>query len=415
MLDLQRYAAMQQMNQARPPQQGGGQIPPMQNAPQPAPYNPISEGTRLGMQAAKESIRLDDEQRQNAMKSGIMSFITNAAKPGTGSGFSGFLRSVSQGLEPGMNAYNQEASRAQANNHVLLSNQLEAERQHRKEMWDRERAAQKDQFERQWLGIEQAKANRLSKEDAKLQKIADKKNKLISEGKIPEGALLWEEQTPGMISQNNKDLQERRKEVRFAKEGMHTLQKMKELMLKKENKHLWNSFGKILDIADNKDPSVWNNFLSSFNQREITALQIMRKYTTKLGLYDLKSMGGRPSDILKKAVFAATPSANMTPEAFDQIASDVTEGFRETAKDQDSLLKAEKYGAYIPRSLSMYEEGQIKGAQDAQSGGDNQDPGMILQRIKEQYPEFTTMIDDETGQPLTDEQILMGAKANGLY
>jgi hypothetical protein len=327
-----------------------------QQQPQQQAYNPITAGSLAGMESARRSLDMDAQERQRAMGLAIARFGAGLSQPGHGPGFAGALSAVNSNIYPAMQSYIGEEDKVAGLKAHLLRQQMELERHKRQEDYKRERDKVEDRFMQEKIGILKDKTYRQ-------EKLEERRQGLVEKGEMPEDGMFYAEQTPAQIQQNTKDMMERRKEVIFAKDAVKTINRMEDIMGAPENKHLWNSYALVLDAADQKNKSLLNQTLRGMNKKDTDTLTKLYKYQTRLGLQELKGMGGRPSDITKKAVFAATPSGEMSPEAGLPILKDMKNHFRETVDLEEKKMKnAAKYRFYYPRPLGAegIEEGKTR-------------------------------------------------------
>ncbi len=317
----------------------------MQQAP-----NPINSGATQGMQAARQSIEAGANDRKRAMGMALMRMGHGMGQPAPAPGFAGALQNINNSILPSAQMYNNELDRGQAINAQLMNQQIEYQmaQQRRQDMLMRH--VQQDQLERERMASHR-RDSKAQMEALKEMQLEEKRQKLIADGIMPETGQLDATLTKQQLNNHDKEVAERRKEVESSAHAIKYIEKMRSIINKPENKNLWNSFSQIVNNIDSKDPTLWNNFLKGFNKREINELNILKKYWNSLGVLQIKSIGGRPTDILKKTIFEAIPGGNLSPEAFNPIADEMTEDFRTIESDKDLLNNMAKYRFYAPRKF----------------------------------------------------------------
>lgn len=103
--------------------QGGSQPLPVPGASSPSPSpntNPLSAGINTGMKAARHSYDMDEEQKEDAMRSAMSTLTSQAANPFYGSGFAGALGALNANLNPAIQNYlsHKDKYREQNKEHV---------------------------------------------------------------------------------------------------------------------------------------------------------------------------------------------------------------------------------------------------------------------------------------------------------
>ena len=87
---------------------------------QSADQNPIAAGASKGMDAARQSMQMNDQQRSRAQGLAILNFLANKGTPEQGSGFGGALGAIAQGLPAAGQAYHASRQQDEANNYKLM-------------------------------------------------------------------------------------------------------------------------------------------------------------------------------------------------------------------------------------------------------------------------------------------------------
>lgn len=332
-------------------QQGGGQSAPPPSAPPPpmltqTGYNPITAGTLAAMKSAKQSIGADDDDRRKAMGMAMMQFAHGMGKTGYGSGIGGAINAASQNLFPAYQTYQGGIDNSQARNHIMLNNQLEMERQHRAEEYRRQRDIQEDRISRERMHVDKSTQRDMMKQ----LHLEQKSERMIAEGKMPAGATLIESMTPGEKQQVHKEMSESLNEGIAALKGKSILGKMDNII--SSNPGLWNSYAQIV-AAEESDPTLAKQMMAKLNKPDLDKIKILQKYTNSLGLNEIKTIGGRPTDILKKTVFEAVASGKLSPEAFKEIKTSMEEGFDKSVSQAQISKEGLKNRWYMPKELNV--------------------------------------------------------------
>lgn len=139
---LLNYMQSIESQQQQQPQQYQGQQPQEQQQMPPQEGSPFMNGANAAIQAAKQSLGMNQQEKQRAEGLAIMSFFSNLSKGGYGSGLNGRLAGITQSLNPAVQAYMQEQ-----NNVAALNSQLQsqyAEQQQQQEMMQQKMAHQQE-------------------------------------------------------------------------------------------------------------------------------------------------------------------------------------------------------------------------------------------------------------------------------
>jgi hypothetical protein len=310
-------------------------------------YNPITAGTIAAMKSAKQSIQADDDDRRRAMGMAMMQFAHGLGKTGYGSGLNGALNAVNQNLFPAYQTYQSGIDNSEAKNQNMLINQLSLEQQHRGEQYRRQRDKEEDALARERMHTDRT----AQREMANQLRLEQKAEKLRSEGKMPEGATLFESMPSGVQRDSHKEMSDTLKEGLSAIKGKKILSNMEEII--SSNPHLWNSYAQIIAAEESKNPTLANQLLAKLNKNDLDKIKILQKYTNSLGINEMKSVGGRPTDILKKTIFEAVASGKLSPEAFKEIKHSMEENFDTSISYATQAEEGLKYGWYKPTSLGQ--------------------------------------------------------------
>ena len=99
----------------------------------PQPPDVFSKGASAAIQTAKQSLKMNDEEKRRAEGLAIMSFFTNLSRGGFGPGLKGNLAGITQSLNPAVQTYLQQQDQTAALN-AQLGAQYEKKLQHQQTM-----------------------------------------------------------------------------------------------------------------------------------------------------------------------------------------------------------------------------------------------------------------------------------------
>lgn len=160
----------QQMSQSQGrPQPPQGQMPP-QSAPMPPEQypNPIGAGTQAAIEAARQSISLNEPQRQQGWGTFIKHMghaMGQVGRPGEPTqGLGRVISRMNAGMMPAMEAHDMEDARARHENFILVKQHHEMQRQARKEEFMREKFEAENAYNRRYLNIMEGKIGKSKKE-----------------------------------------------------------------------------------------------------------------------------------------------------------------------------------------------------------------------------------------------------------
>jgi hypothetical protein len=363
---MQKYRMLQQMQQNQQAQQNpeSGQGTPQM------PGGPLSAGSMQGIEAARNSIgaasqaiRPTDIQNNRALGMALMHFA-NRPVPEAGSGFAGNLGSVNAAFLPAAQAYQQEQNNAENINAQLL--QYQQRLQHQRVQEEARKETQRARLEaaerpyRQMTAYQQAMLNRAPKESKEEHQYANAEKRrasLQAQGVLPEGAVLFDE-IP------DKDLRKAKiKEVETAKnmypaavENIRSLDEMQKII--NRNPRLWKQYSTILSAevdADN-NPGLFKKLVSNISEKDKSDFQLLEKYKSDLTINTIKTLPGRPTDLVKKEVIKSLAGSGTTPKAFAGIRKKMTRVNQHTARQAKQARSAWEHGYSVPFDNSSLDE-----------------------------------------------------------
>lgn len=225
--------AMMQMAIQQPPQQ-------QQQPVEQQPNNPIMSGANAGMQAARNSMRMGDDDRQRALGFALMHFGRSMGNPALGGeGGNGQFGRIAQSIGPGTDAYMDYEKNAI--NHNILAQQMEDRRlqEINREKLHRDEMAMRDSLERDKLAEMKRyhsglmdKSERLTK-DERMYNLGQKKSEEL-QAEYP-GAVAFETMNPAAQRQVSQELRVLGGKGKEYSKMLHNLNELKEIINKYPN------------------------------------------------------------------------------------------------------------------------------------------------------------------------------------
>ena len=349
---MQRYATLQQMQ----PQNAHGQLPKMPADPM-QHYNPIAKGSHEAINAAKQSIQMDDRQSRRAMGVALMNLAANMGTPAPGTGLAGALGSVNQGMNPAVQAYIGEINQAEAMNHKLMIEQRAHEEQLRKEQFMerelgarlmrdvaeerhfREKMSQDKDYNRDYLNIQKQK---YASED-----YMPKKMELIEKGELPEDAVMLAEISDKKRREDMiKDNREWANKADPLRENLKSIDTVGKILA--DNPKMFNSYGRIIAATGDENPTVLNKILRDFSGKDLVDAQKIAHQTAIMKQNEYKASGGRLTDAQRKVINQMFDVSGATPDAAAAQVQNLRENISARYSKALNAKRGIKYGAYIP-------------------------------------------------------------------
>lgn len=227
--------------------QGGGVMNPailelqrQQQNQQLQSNNPIMNGANQGLQSARNSMRMGDEDRQRALGLALMHFGRNVNNPAIGGpGFSGQLSRISNAMGPATDAYMDYENNAIQNQ--ILAQQMEEKRlqQERAEQLARDKMAQREKMENARLAESNRyhtgllnRENRLSK-DERMYELGQQRTEALQQ-EYP-GAIAFETMNPAAQREVSKELRDLSHKGKEYSKMLHNLDELEKIIDKHPN------------------------------------------------------------------------------------------------------------------------------------------------------------------------------------
>lgn len=160
-MDRIQYLQMMQQNPQNQQLMGGGVPSPIESPGLPtAAPNPLTQGSMAAMQNIRNSLQMNQQDRQRAFGLGMMQFFKNMGNPNIrppNSGFNGALSAATQSIDPAMQAYLQEQQRVSQENAYSMEMAEKLRRQQQEEEFEREKFDYLKKHHAQQLGLEREK------------------------------------------------------------------------------------------------------------------------------------------------------------------------------------------------------------------------------------------------------------------
>jgi hypothetical protein len=181
--------------------------------------------------------------------------------------------------------------------------------------------------------------------------LQSRKQELISSGKVPEGAILFDEIKGPELKVRLETMKEEIGKLKGAEDGIRALNKMEDIFDKHPN--IATSLARWANKG--KDDSLAKTFLKDFiNKEERDAVLELDKHAATLALGTIQQFKGqRPTDILKKLIQDTNPGSNFTKGAFKPIKEQYIGDFEFQKKKSKEEMKGYN-GRYFPSHEKLY-------------------------------------------------------------
>jgi hypothetical protein len=315
--------------------------------------NPIESGTMSGIQAAKQSMGLDEAQKARARGMAFMTLGHHLAHPGHGPGLGGALKAFSTGILPAAQAYESEAQRGEATNAHLMQ-QIQMEQLKRDQLAQQERIARakleqraREQEELQshrsaQLGEMQGyHAGRLGLEERRLAEKAGITPQMQSQEF--EGIPIQSLPKPTQ-NEFGKIVLKHKQQIPMNKRAIENINEMEKIFAEYPN--IGDSF---VNIVEGNDESIRGKIARQFTDKKtLTAIQRLKKLSADLNLSTVMGLPAKAStDLLKRTIMASAPNGVLTHDAFKAIAENWKKRAEENIEEAITYENAWKKG-YIP-------------------------------------------------------------------
>lgn len=363
--------------------------------------NPIGQGTLLGMQAAKQSIQMDEADKNRAMGLGAFNMFSNMGNQNLkyGQRPRDVFQQFSHALPHGVNAYLGEEERAKKLNAQLLARQMEQEQKRRHEQL----LLSKMQYEMERAHAKEAEDRAYNKRYLDIMAGRGRGDTLTSEQEkglfqgIPEGdvplKLLGKTERANAV----KDMIEMTK---AGKPAMHLVKEANALMdILDKYPELSTDLSRAWKPGASKEPSPGDLVrLKSMDQKKRTALDKGEKIIQDLLVSQVKSMKGTSTtDIIKQAIASALPHMGNTAEANKYILKNVVEEFSDTADQARRAQKGLAGQYYTPRRTPEIEESKVDQeiAELERESAPRLESQPSIAELREQFPNSQSLSDEE--------------------
>lgn len=347
---------------------------PQDAIPQQTPMNnsPLVNGSQSAMQTAKQSLQLDDSQRDRAMGASLVNFFANMAKPHDGGeGFSGTLSATAQSMGPAFEAYQKEESNQQnLNNHLMqqvqrqqqYEAQLAQKMKMHQESLDEKKLKREDENARKkeeldWKKIYntekiaalKAKGSQLSKEERQNLKTESKRLAALENGETWLGSL------PDKGKAFSLFVDEEQKKIPKMYETQETLDKMGAIIEKYPD--LGSSFYHILaqTPSDKKEGQPWWKLGAKkiTDKNQLAAIEHFNKLNSQLNLETIFSVPSakQATDVLKTMIDTSNANSTMTKKGFDSVKNDLVTLTNNRIKQSNYLREGRDRGV-MPKTVS---------------------------------------------------------------
>lgn len=364
--------------------------------------NPLSNGSQSAMQIAKQSLALDENQRNRALGSALVTFFSNMAKPGFGNGFNGSLAAANQSFGPAFDSYREEEGRQQGLNANLLNHQQQQELA-QAQMAQRLGMHQDSLREKQLRREEESARKREELEwkkmygDQKLRSLREKPMSLkeieaLEARDLQAQALERGEQLLAKLPDKGKAFGKNVEDLTKALPQMHqsreTLNNMEELF--KEHPEIGSAFTHLLmPTPEEREKGLGilkiigrkiNKGLGG--EKALEALEQLDKYASGINVESILGLSGaKASNLMKNMIAKASVNGVLTAQGFKKI-KDFLEG---------NIIKREAYANYLNDALGRgvkpkaitYDDYLRLGSKNEGSSQNNNNIGAQRELLKE--------------------------------
>lgn len=351
----------QMMNPQMPSQQFGAPagmpFPQPQAQPQmPMEESPVARGINSGMGAGRQSIQMDEAQREQALGLLIAKMFGGMAQSKNPS----LLGSANEGLSGGIDAFQNEA------NNISNFNAYEVERQDRLAR-EKQRQLEKERDRRETA------SHRRELLSLKKQELGNKYPEISSAASMDDAVPL-SSLPKNAASASYKEMQGRASSGTSLKGVLTTLEQMEKLS--KENPHL----GKSMAVAyyATKDGKGADSVLKNMALgKDRTAVEKFAKLSSRLVQHQIKSIKGPATDRMKQIIMQSTPTAGMTKESIDYLIETARDEaipyYEDAIRAREGLIK----GMYVPIKLDPYQ----------MPGEESEDPA--VDQFRKDFPQLS--------------------------
>lgn len=324
-----------------------------------AATNPFSSGSQSAVQAAKQSMQMDERERGRAQGLAALQFAAHMAQRQHGRKRS-FSESLNQSLLPAVETYNAERNRIEQQNAYLHAQaQAAAERQRQEQLRLQMHQEKMQQRQQEQEALERHRTSQLGETERYHQGRLGLEREKAQE-RTGSGIKEWEEAAKyNALPLNNLSVTARReyekgiladkKNFPDYKKAIKTVHQMQDIFSHHPN--IGESFTRSILSGKMENPSAMHQLARKYhwNKDEISALQKLQKLSSDLNLQSIKSSGGKvATDLFKQMIRQAAPSEVLTPDAFDFVAKNFEEDFKSKMGKTQLREKGLINGYYIP-------------------------------------------------------------------
>ena len=354
---LMMMALQQMMNQqAQDPRGQVGQIPqqssiqggsfPLQEVPlQGGPSvmtggedsSPLRKGTLEAIQAAKQSLGMNDVEQKRAMGLALVKLFAGMAKPGYGNGLGGTLSAAAQNMAPAVDAYMGEEGRVQNMNAALLGHvsSLQADQdkawqhavekmmaqQHQNAVLEENKRHHQAQEKKSDSLYDLKKFSTNLKMDKHQQE--EMKQRRLEEA-LERGETPLEVLEPSARADYQKNALKSIREIPVNTRALRTIGKMRKIFT--DHPDIGSDW--VQWLAGSNDPKkesgFWNIMGRKFaDKKKLAALQQLKKHASDLNLATILGTPGKVgTDLLKRTIAESSPGGTLTQEGFENISKE---------------------------------------------------------------------------------------------
>lgn len=351
MRTLEQMQALQNAQQMNQPMNAGQHAHPMANPlPTLQSYgNPIAQGANSGIQAARQSLEGDEEQKRRAMGQAMMHIFSNLYRePSFGLG--ALARSVNESVIPAVSAHNRAREHEREVNLSLIQRQDKLDKIAREEELEREKMNETKRYHDAHLSamLQKARTNHGEGGIANVSLV----EQLVQSGEAPANAVPMASLPKNVQLAYHKDMMAEANKGHERQNVLKTLHEMQKLS--DEFPDLDTDFNQIfLDPENSRTKSISSLArIGMADKKSRAAIEKYAKLTSNLVTSKVMSMSGKAvTDVMKRNIMEGVPRFGMTKAAKDFVIKELEDEVSPLVERSRWSAKGLQHGYYVPPSL----------------------------------------------------------------
>lgn len=396
--------------------------------------NPLNSGTLAAMQATKQALGMNEQEKQRALGSAIFSFFTHrAAHPRESK-----LESISESLNPAMQAYLQEEANVKNQNKMLLDEQRKIEQQKQKDLVQQQRMKEQSDYRNAMLQQRKSEFTGLSAYQQKMLEKGETKNgegniytdQLKTNGMIPEDAVSFNSMKGERAAEIKRinDIASKGNQLQTTLGYLSEMQRISDKFPEMNTKMINVLYEppeeqKDSNIAQKAIRITKKKALTAIDPEGMAALEEFSKLRSRLLTSEIKTVSGKTAtDIFKKLMSEGIASFGHTKEAINYIIKGMKEEILpeyENSLEASKMLSTRHSWPLKIKPLKVYPTKTDKNTSDNQpnvEGSKNINTNLptysqqsnYIKKVRSERPQ-------ETGDVNDDQIIEMGMKTGDIF